>query len=171
MRAAMRNDSRWQAQQKRMAALRAAWVSYRCRTQRRANQKDGNCHEGRARGGSGTVKLGASKATQRPASRSRIVGSLRGRVCGWKGKSSVSWENAPIFCGYIRGSMETQRSRRGVKRMRRRAHRTVGSMWLNEEYSSVAAGRTCHSQGHSVIFCVSYEVKTSCEQGGIQGVW
>ena len=34
------------------------------------------------------VKLGASKATQRPASRSRIVGSLRGRVCGWKGKLS-----------------------------------------------------------------------------------
>ena len=79
---------RWQAQQKRMAAVRAAWVSYRCRTQRRANQKDGNCHEGRARGGNGAVKLGASKATQRPASRSRIVGSLRGRVCGWKGKLS-----------------------------------------------------------------------------------
>ena len=111
---------RWQAQPKRMAAVRAAWVSYRCRTQRRANQKDGNCHEGRARGGNGAVKLGASKATQRPASRSRIVGSLRGRVCGWKGKLSELGKRTDLVLGYIRGSMEAQRSRRGMKRMRRR---------------------------------------------------
>ena len=74
---------RWQAQQKRMAAVRAAWVSYRCRTQRRANQKDGNCHEGRGSGNGFSsifrayaVKLGASKATHRLASRSQ------GGVCG-----------------------------------------------------------------------------------------
>ena len=117
------------------------------------------------------VKLGASKATQRPASRSRIVGSLRGRVCGWKGKLSELGKRTDLVLGVHsreHGGLEVTE---GNEADAEEGARTVGSMWLNEQYCSVAAGRTCYSQGHLAIFCVSYEVKSSCEQGGIQGVW